>query len=246
MEWLKKGAITFSLAFNKVEKDSFAQNESEEILRGNVGTVNPYVANQLMQDLKNGNLTREVKQFRKKYYEILRESAKYKFKNGELLSEEEARKMKLTQGDPYDNYPVEIVFDNKSLGMGLVESKEVRPLKIVRGVVPRHRLESYTAILHVRDINGQHKLLDFYVPKNLENHLILNELETLKVTKKLTEMVNFLETSFTTQDSEMLRFSYKILAFDKVVEHNNNYIVKMFAEVVEDGRWIAQKFMVID
>ena len=35
-------------------------------------------------------------------------------------------------------------------------------------------------------------------------------------------------------------------AFDKVVEHNNNYIVKMFAECITDGRWAAEKYMIID
>ena len=37
-----------------------------------------------------------------------------------------------------------------------------------------------------------------------------------------------------------------MLAFDKVVEHNNNYIVKMFAECITDGRWAAERYMVID
>jgi hypothetical protein len=34
-----------------------------------------------------------------------------------------------------------------------------------------------------------------------------------------------------------------MLAFDKVVEHNGNYIVKMFAECIVDGRWAGEKYM---
>jgi hypothetical protein len=71
-------------------------------------------------------------------------------------------------------------------------------------------------------------------------------LEYLKRSNKLNDLVNITECYFTTQDAEMLKFSYKVLAFDKVVEHNNNYIVKLFAEVVEDGRWLGEPFMVID
>lgn len=244
--WVKKGMVTFSLAMSRVEKDALAQNESEDILRNNEGIVNPYSSNKLMNDLKQGRVTREVKEFRKRYYQILKESARYKFKNGQLLSEEEAKGMKITQGDPYDNYPVEVVFDNKPIGASLYEMQEVRPLKVKRGVIPRYKLENYTSVVHVRNVDGDHKLLDFYISKGIDNHLLLHELENLKINKRLNDLVNITECNFTTQDAEMLKFSYKILAFDKVVEHNNNYIVKLFAEVVEDGRWACEKYMIID
>ena len=52
-DWIRKGAVTFSLAVGKLEKDLFAQNGSEDILAQNVGIVNPYIANQLMDDLKH-------------------------------------------------------------------------------------------------------------------------------------------------------------------------------------------------
>ena len=41
----------------------------------------------------------------------------------------------------------------------------------------------------------------------------------------------------------MLVFEYRTIAFDKVVEHNNNYIVKMFAQVTKNGEWLASKYM---
>lgn len=145
MDWIKKGAVTFALSLGKVEKDTLAQNDSEDILRNNYGAVNPYVRNQLMQDLKEGRVTQQVKEFRKKYYEILRKSANYKFKDGQLLSEQEVRAMKVAQGDPFDSYPVELAFDNKAVGISMFESAEVRPLKIQRGVTPRHKIENYTS-----------------------------------------------------------------------------------------------------
>lgn len=244
--WIKQGMVTFSLAMSRVENDMFAQNGSEELLQNNEGIINPYSSNKLMMDLKQGRLTREVKEFRKKHYQILKESARFKFKNGQLLSEEDVVKMKLTQGDPYDNYPVEIVFDNKAIGASLYEMQEVRPMKVKRGVIPRYKLENYTSVMHVRNIDSTHKLLDFYIPKGIDNHLLLNELEYLKRSNKLNDLVNITECYFTTQDAEMLKFSYKILAFDKVVDHNNNYVVKLFAEVVEDGRWAADWTQIID
>jgi hypothetical protein len=244
MDWIKKGAVTFALSLGKVEKDFLAQNDSEDILNNNYGIVNPYIKNQLMQDLKEGNLTQQVKEFRKKHYQILKESAKYKFKDGQLLSEQEVRTMRVAQGDPFDSYPVEIAFDNKAIGVSLFESSTVRPLKVQRGVTPRHKIENYTSNIHVRTVEGNNKLLDFYIPKSSENQLIMNELENLKRTRKITDLVNFTKTSFTTQDSEMLVFEYRMLAFDKVVEHNNCYIIKMFAECTTDGRWAAEKYII--
>ena len=242
-DWIRKGAVTFALSFGKVEKDLLAQNESEMIMAQNTGVVNPYVANQLMNDLKQGRLTQQVKEFRKKHYQILKESAKYKFKDGQLMTEQEVRQSKVTQGDPFDSYPIEVVFDNKVIGLSLFESSEVRPLKVQRGVVPRHKIENYTSTVHVRDVEGDNKLIDFYIPKKPENQLIMNELENLKRIRKITDLVNFTKVSFTSQDAEMLVFEYRTIAFDKVVEHNNNYIVKMFAQVTKNGEWLASKYM---
>lgn len=246
MDWLKKGAVTFALGFGKVEKDAFAQNGAEDLLKNNIGITNPMVAHQLMQDLKEGKLTQQVKEFRKKHYEILRESAKYKFKDGQLMSEQEVRQSKVTQGDPYDTYQVEVVFDNKSMGKSLFEEGSVRPLKIQRGVVPRHKIENYVSTVHVRTIEGNNKLIDFYIPKISENEVIVRDLEYIKRNPSVADVVNFTKMSFTTQDAEMLMFEYKMLAFDRVVEYNNNYIIKMFAEVTSDGRWAAEKYMIID
>lgn len=246
MDWIKKGAVTFMAAFGKTEKDAFAQNGSEDLLKNNTGVVSPYVANQLMQDLKEGRLTQQVKEFRKKHYEILRESAKFKFKDGQLMTEEEVRQSKIAQGDPYDSYQVEVVFSNKALGVSLFEGGEVRPLKLQRGVVSRHKLENHTSTVHVRTIDGNNKLIDFYVPKAEGNESIIREIEQIKRNPRVTDLTNFTKMSFTTQDAEMLTFEYKMLAFDKIVEYNNNYIVKMFAECITDGRWAAEWTQIID
>lgn len=247
MDWFKKGMVTFSLAMGKAEKDTFAQAGSEDILRNNTGIVSPMVSNQLMQDLKEGRLTQQVKEFRKHHYQILKESSKYKFNmSGELMTEQEVRQSRIAQGDPYDSYQVEVVFENKAIGKSLFEESVVRPLKVQRGVVPRHKIENFTTNVYIRHIEGSNKLVEFYIPKTSENTSVINEIEMIKRNPKVTDFVNFTKMNFTTQDSEMLVFEYKMLAFDKIVEHNNNYIVKMFAEVTCDGRWAAEKYMIID
>ena len=162
------------------------------------------------------------------------------------MSEQEVRQSKVTQGDPHDSYQVEIVFDNKSLGKSLFEEGEVRPMKLQRGVVPRHKLENYTSTVHIRDIDGKNKLIDFYVPVKPGNESIIKEIEQIRVNPRVTDLVNFTKISFTTQDSDMLVFEYRTLAFDKIVEYNGNYIVKMFAEVTKNGDWAAGWTQIID
>ena len=81
------------------------------------------------------------------------------------------------------------------------------------------------------------------------NKLQVNIYETSKSGNQLTEITDFnniTNISFTTPGGNMMRFEYKVLAFDKVVDYNGNYIVKLFAECIDNGIWLAQKYMLKD
>jgi len=73
---------------------------------------------------------------------------------------------------------------------------------------------------------------------------VIGECLNLIKTKSLTDFCNFTNLSFTTPGGNAMDFSYKILAFDKVVRHNGSYIVKMFAECLVDGRWVGEKYII--
>jgi hypothetical protein len=246
-EWVKKGYVTFALATSKVEKDAFAQNGSEEVLMNNIGTVQPFHQSYLMRDLKQGQLTERVKEFRSNYYKILKESEKYKFKWGNegdfmVLTEQELKDRYKVKGDPYDTYPVEISVENKKYVSGLMETNQVNTIKVNRVINPRLRIEDYTVNVHIRDIDGKNKLLDFYIPENSDK-MVLGECLNLLNTRKISDFCNFTNMSFVTPGGDAMEFSYKMLAFDKVVNHNGNYIIKMFAECVIDGRWVGEKYI---
>ena len=202
-----------------------------------------------MNDLKQGKLTQEVQQFREHHYKVLQASEKYKFKWGkqgdfQILSENEVKASKNAKGDPFDSYEVEITIDNKSISSGLLEDSSVRPIKVQRGVFPKHKIEDNTETVLVRNIDGKNKLIEFYIPNNqYQDKGVLREVESLKRNPGVTDSVNIANMNFTTPGGDMLQFEYKMLAFDKVVEYNGNYIVKMFAECITDGRWAAEKYM---
>ena len=62
----------------------------------------------------------------------------------------------------------------------------------------------------------------------------------------IVDFNNITNVSFTTPGGNMMMFEYRVLAFDKVVEYNGSYIVKMFAESIKNGEWAAEKYMIID
>jgi hypothetical protein len=243
--WVKKGVVTFALATSKLEKDVMAQNGSEELLGHNQGQVQPYRQNKLMMDLKSGRLTQEVKEFRSHHYKLLKEVEKYAtnaFGEVEVLTEAQVKAKMAGTGDPYDNYVVEVSVENKAISAGLLTESTVRPIKVKRGVFPTYKIEEHASIVHVRDIDGKNKLIEFCIPeyKNTPRGVI-QEVENLMRTKKLTDFANILSMDFTAGGGQVLFFEYKMIAFDKVVQHNGNYIVKLFAEVVSDGRWLAEE-----
>ena len=252
-KWIKKGAVSFMMATRGVEQNALGQ-ASEDTGAG-TGHVMPVGQNQLMRDLKEGRLTQQVKQFRKHHYEILQASEKFKAKWGkdgdfEMLSEEDIARRRVAQGDPYDNYKVEVSIDNIAISKSLFEYEErdmVRPIKVVRHVNTPAKIENSATKLHVRDIDGTRKLLDFYIDiSDPNNRLAVLEARNLMSNPGITDFNNITNVSFTTPGGNMMMFEYRVLAFDKVVEYNGSYIVKMFAEVTKNGEWAAEKYMIID
>ena len=248
-KWVKKGAVTFMVGMKGMEEQALSQTG------GDVSKTIPVGQNTLMRDLKEGRVTDQVKQFRKHHYEVLRESEKYKAKWGKdgdfkLLTEEEMKQSRTADGDPYDNYEVEIDIDNQPRSKSLFEFEEkdlVRPIKVNRNVDSRVKLEEVCRKLHVRDIDGTRKLLDFYVEQgDPKNRLANMECQNLINNPTITNFNNFTNVGFTTTGGNAMVFEYKVLAFDKVVKYNGDYIVKMFAEVTNKGTWIGEKYMIID
>ena len=250
-KWVKKGIVSFSIATANVEKNALSQ-EANSLDEGNASVL-PMGQNQLMQDLKEGRLTQQVKEFRKHHYQVLKEAEKYKVRWGrdgdfEVLSEQEVAQRRVAQGDPYDYYKVEVSIDNRGTTKSLFEHDSItKPIKVRRGVFPNCRIEEYTDLVHVRDIDGKNKLIDFYISTTKpENRIAMLEARNLMANPGITDFNNITNLSFTTPGGDMMQFEYKMLAFDKVVEYNGNLIVKMFAEVTKNGQWAAQKYMITD
>jgi hypothetical protein len=247
--WIKKGVVRFALATAGVEKNTLSQ--ASEITGAGTGSVRPVNQNQLMKDLKEGRLTQEVEQFRRHHYQVLQASEKFKAKWGKdgdfkMLSEEEIRQSKVSQGDPYDTYKVEVSIDNTAQSEGLLSEEVVRPIKVNRMVNSNVKLEDVSHLVNVRDIDGKNKLIEFYIQDSDLNRRAVLEARNLMANPGINEFNNITNFSFVTPGGSMLQFEYRVLAFDKVVNYNGSYIVKMFAECTNNGTWLAQKYMMND
>jgi hypothetical protein len=248
-KWIKKGAVSFTMAVGGVEKNALSQ-VSEESGNGTLSSI-PMGQNQLMRDLKEGRVTQQVKEFRKHHYQVLQAAEKFKGKWGKdgdfkMLTEEEIATSRITKGDPYDNYLVEVNIDNRTQAAGLLTEETIRPVKIRRNVDANCRIEESTDMVHVRDIDGTRKLIDFYIDDIPENRRAVLEARQLMTNPGIVDFNNITNVSFTTPGGNMMMFEYRVLAFDKVVEYNGSYIVKMFAESIKNGEWAAEKYMIID
>jgi hypothetical protein len=123
----------------------------------------------------------------------------------------------------------------------------VKPIKVRRGVFPKCKIEEHTNQVHVRDIDGQRKLIDFYIDiSDPKNRIAVLEARNLMHNPGIVDFNNIINLSFTTPGGNMMMFEYKMLAFDKVVEYNGHFIVKMFAESIKNGEWAAEKYMIVD
>lgn len=247
--WIKKGAVRFALATAGVEKNTLSQ--ASEITGAGTGSVRPINQNQLMKDLKEGRLTQEVEQFRKHHYQVLQASEKYKLKWGKdgdfkMMTEEEVRQSKVAQGDPYDTYKVEISIDNIPQSAGLLSEDVVRPIKVNRSIHSGIKLEDVSHMVNVRDIDGRNKLIEFYIADLQENRRAVLEARNLMANPGITEFNNITNFSFVAGGHSLLQYEYRVLAFDKVVNYNGSYIVKMFAECTNNGTWLAERFMMND
>jgi len=250
-KWIKKGAVSFVLATGGVGTNALSQS-NEDGGSDTLASV-PMSQNQLMRDLKNGTLSEEVKQFRKHHYQVLQASEKYKIKWGKdgdfkVLTEGEVASNRIIKGDPYDNYVTEVAVENKSQMGSLLSEEVVYPVKVQRTVQTNCKIEEVSERVHVRDIDGVRKLIEFYVTINEkpENRMAMLLSEQLMRHPGITDFNNITNISFTTTGGNAMGFSYKMLAFDKVVEYNGSYIIKMFAEVIKNGEWIGERYMITD
>jgi hypothetical protein len=160
------------------------------------------------------------------------------------------------------NTPVKSIDDNNDdvVSHGEISSLEYfatnkaeKPINITREYTPKFLIENFTKKINIRKIDNTKKLIEFYVSKypdeyNKNSKLFIKEIE--KAIKLGQRNINFLEidevefvTNKTIGATDFLKYSFKILNFDKIVEFDGNYVIKFVSETLIDGENILLKYV---
>jgi hypothetical protein len=132
-------------------------------------------------------------------------------------------------------------------------NKAEKPINITREHTPKFLIENFTKKINIRKIDNTKKLIEFYVSKypdeyNKNSKLFIKEIE--KAIKLGQRNISFLEidevefvTNKTIGATDFLKYSFKILNFDKIVEFDGNYVIKFVSETLIDGENILLKYV---
>ena len=131
-----------------------------------------------------------------------------------------------------DNYPVELMFNNKptvlnffEASQGLAKPQHDFPLKATRSNDVANKIEELTEFLHVKTLNIQNKILEFYIPnkfglsKYAEGSYVYDELNSI-------EQIRF-------KDTYGMDHAYLITGFYKTSRMPNHDVVKYKATKIE-------------
>lgn len=129
-KWLKRKAAIISLAMAGVEKNALAQKNDG--LESNVNQERRHTQGQLMDSLKQGVLTEEVKNLRWRMYKVMKAAEGIKAEITDYVIDENGDEVPVTivgkinnkkdlnriKLDTYDDYPLEMIVDNTDISSG--------------------------------------------------------------------------------------------------------------------------------
>jgi hypothetical protein len=263
MSWIKNKIAILSLAMSNVEKNALTQEGTT--LSDDTQHIQRHRQGMLSDDLMQGRVTEEVKLLRHRMYKILDESSKLKvhFKkdsNGNLtydLVDKTIIPSKLVI-DPFDDYKVELVIDNSPItgGMDLTsehpdETIVERQVYCSRGITPKFEIEKYCTKLFVRYIKNDERLLEFHIPKYVDNYdrktvFLISEIKKLIEKTRYSDILDIKTVGFVTFNAigaqDFREFTYDVDKFDKIVEFDGVYIIKFKATVIANGDNIIDKY----
>jgi len=133
-------------------------------------------------------------------------------------------------------------------------NKGLTPVNISRTYTPNFLIENFTKKINVRKINDTERLLEFYVNKYPDEYNKNNSKSFIKEIEKVIKsgphnfsFLEFDEVEFVTNKTigvpDFLHYSYKILNFNKIIEFNGNYVIKLNAEILINGEDILNKYI---
>lgn len=296
---LRRFITSLMIALYNTEQSSL--NQRSTAMGQDVGHEQSVNQGTMLDDLINGRVTVEVMNLRWRIYKVLEAATNIKTTHtvngdGEITYQttkyDRSRELKKVKVDEFDDYPLEMVIDNKpkpkesheafngdviketekrsneieggdaTTILGEVSSEEFFSMiesdikvKIGRTHPPKFKLEKFTKKLNIRRIDDEHKLLEFYVSKypdeyDRRTNVFIKNVLIIDENPRRSSIIDFDSVSFTTyNDSGVgnnLLFKYENLRYDKTIEFDGYYVIKMKATVTTDGESLVEQYRMSD
>jgi hypothetical protein len=142
---------------------------------------------------------------------------------------------------------------NISISDYLASHKTEKPIFITRKEQQKFNLENYTKKLNVRSINGESKMLEFYVSMyadeyNRSSRLFISEIKKImsneiSSTSLDIDKINFISYK-TLGSDDFLEYEYIVKGFDSIIEFNGYYVIKFICDVSINGKDILEEHRV--
>jgi len=130
-------------------------------------------------------------------------------------------------------------------------NKSDRPIKVVREIRVKFDIENYTKKMVVREINGDERLLEFYVSiypdeYNRKSRFFLSELKRAMNNPRACDSLDIQSVNYVTANtmgaSDYELYEYEITGIHKIIKYDGHYVIKFKANVTTNGENIIDKF----
>ena len=120
-----------------------------------------------------------------------------------------------------------------------------------RELRPKFELEAYAKKMIVKKLDGDTRLLEFYVSVYPDTYkrrsrLLLTEIKKAMKNPRASDLLDINKIGFITEKTlgvpDGLEFEYEVINFDKIIEFNGNYVIKFLAKVIVGGDNIFEKY----
>lgn len=247
-KWFRKQMLVISLALSNVEKSSL-RISSEEI-PSNDGMTQDKKQGMLSNDLLQGILTQEVITLRARMYKVLQEADNYSYKTGETKYVVGNIVDSRIKGEPSDDYKVEMIVSNERISTSVsdsaddIDTKQEVPILITRNITPRFKIEDYAKKLYIKNIDGDTKLLEFFISKYVDIYdkkttFLINNIKKSMVNPRVSDLLDITGVVFITNNTlgskNFLEYQYEVIKFDKIVDFDGNYVIKFICKPTVNG-----------
>lgn len=260
-QWIKRQIAALSLAFVNVEKNALGQES--KTLGTDIKQERKVQAANLLQALKQGEVTQEVRDLRWRTYKVIQASQGLKSEkvgvdedgNGIYATRRVDKTqalagIKLDKSDPYPleiSYEVgvvtssiadalELVSDTNSAMEYFAANKVESPIHLTREAPAKFAIEDYTRRLNVRKIDDKTKLLEFYISKYPDVNVRTTNLLIGEIKKLMANS----RSSNIILFSDVRFVTYKTVGVDDFLSYH--FAVKKFDKVVEFNGYYVLKF----